>query len=311
MANNIIDISLLNPIRFVDLGGNFKGFDNDWFQSQIRDFEDKVYYAQKWQKDDVIKLQFYSNFTPISVEVLTCSGRTVNTYAAVQKPSQLTDPDFKPYEVSIPLAAYETGEYYLLLSAGTSSNKTQLISEPIYVDEIIDNSILFSYKNTLNSQGIIFETGIEFTFRCEAILSQYEPGFKDTLYQDQILDNVLLSSIPFRKFKLLLGGISGVPDWIVDKVNRALSCDTWSADGKGFVKQDGTQWTPVRLENYPMNGWGIDVLEAKNLSSKRGSNTGNPTQQIALVYNVETDLFGTFNDLPSNNTVQITEISSQ
>ncbi|TAN17240.1 MAG: hypothetical protein EPN37_07240 [Chitinophagaceae bacterium] len=309
MANNIIDIPLLNPIRFVDIGGPFKGFDDDWFSNRIFDFQDAVNYYQKWQKSDTIKLQFYSNFTPVSVALLNCSGATLNIYQATVKSSQWLDPNFNPYEVNISLASLQTGLYYLLLTAGTSTNQTQLISEPFWVDDVIDNSILFDYKNSENAQGVIFDTGIEFTMRAEGIVSKLTPSFKDTIYQDQILDNVILSSIPFRQFKLMIGGQYGVPDWLIDKVNRILSCDTWLADGKSFVKKDGTQWTETAIENYPMSGWNIDILEASNLSSKRGSNTGDPTQQVAVVYNIETDLFGTFNNAPWNETVQITQIS--
>lgn len=308
MANNIIDISLLNPIRFVNLGGAFKHFDDDWFSNMIRGFEDPVTYGQKWQTDDTIKLQFYANFTPISVAVLDCSGNTLSTYNATLKATDLQNPDFKVYENSISLAGLSAGTYYLLLTAGTFANETQMISEPMQIAENWEDTILFTYSNSQNTQGVYFETGIVFTFRAEAIISDFLPGFKDTLYQDQILDNVLLDSIPYREFKLLVGGIRGIPDWVVDKVNRILSCDKWQADGKEFVKKDGTQWTPIRLDRYPMSGWSIDILEADVTSSKRGSNTGNPVQQIAVVYDIETKLFGTFNDLADNNTVQITEI---
>jgi hypothetical protein len=242
------------------------------------------------------------------VAILTCSGTTVSTFNAQAKVTSLVDPDFKPYEVLIPLNALPEGRYYLLLTVGTSSNETQLISEPMQVSESLDNTILFTYFNTINSQGIIWDTGVQFTFRAEAVIREFLPAFKDTIYQDQILDNVLLSSIPYRQFKLQLGGQYGVPDWVVDKVNRILSCDTWNADGKSFVKKDGTQWTPVELDSYPMRGWGIDILEGDNLSSKRGTNGGDARQQIAVVYDIETKLFGSFNGNPDNNTVQITEI---
>lgn len=307
MANNIIDISLLNPIRFVNLGGVFKGFDNDWFTNLTPDFQDQVNYFQKWQTDDIIKLQFRSNFTPINIAVIDCSGVTISTHAATKKVTNLVDDALDTYETSIPLAGLE-GVYYLLLTAGTSTNQSQLISEPLYIAETIEHSILLTYFNTENVQDVIFDTGIEFTFRVEGFVTALTPGFKDTLYQDQVLDNVLLNSIPFRQFKFMIGGEYGVPDWIIDKVNRILSCDTWDADGSEFVKKDGTQWTAVTLDNYPMSGWSIDVLEAKTLSSKRATNTGDPTQEIAIVYNIETKLFGTFNDLPDNNIAQITEI---
>jgi hypothetical protein len=198
--------------------------------------------------------------------------------------------------------------YYLILTAGTSNNQTQMISEPMWVDEAIDNSILFQYSNSFNDQDIIFETGIEFTFRVEGIDTDLLPGSKDTLFQDQRLNNVMLSSIPFREFKLKIGGQDGVADWVIDKVNRILSCDTWSANGSAFVKKDGSAWSPVSLDNYPLRGWSIDILEAETRSSKRGSNTGDPTQEIAVVYNIESNLFGDFSSDVSGNIIQITEI---
>lgn len=304
--SNIIDISLLNPVRFVNLGGVYKHFDDDWFTNLIYDFQDKVDYYQKWKSTDVIRLQFWANFTPIKVSVLDCSGKTIVSYNATAQPSNVVNPDFSPYEVNVSLTGLE-GVHYLLLTAGTSTNETQLISEPMLISDTID-TILFKYKNSYNTQDVIFDTGIEFTFRCEAVLSEFTPGFKDTMYQDQILDNVMLNSIPFRQFSLMAGGEKGIPDWVVDKLNRVFSCDHWEADGKEFVKKDGTEWAPVRLENYPMSGWKIEVLEADTLSSKRGSNDGNPSQQIAVVYNVRTNLFGDFHDNADNNTVQITEI---
>lgn len=304
MPTNIVDISYLNPVKLVSVDNKNESFSGDFYYDKIFNFEDKKRYCQKWQSNDVIKLQFYSNLSPINIHIIGEDGVPANSYVATLKPTNLEDTDFNIYEASIALTGLDGG-YYMTCVVGTGFAKINLRSEPFFVGETIENSLLFKYDNSYNDQGIIFDTGIAFTFRAEAVVSEFIPGAKDTIYQDQILNNVVLSSIPFRKFKLFVGGPTGVPDYVVDKVNRILSCDNWSADGVNYVKSDDADWEANRLGLYPMAGWSISILEASNLSSQRGSNDGNQLQRITVTYNIETDLFGEFG---GNDSVRITEI---
>jgi len=314
MPTNIVDIPFLNPIRFVPVGATAKNFDSDWFFNQIKSFEQQINYYQKWQHGDVIYLQVLSNFSPVAIDLLDCAGNSLNTFAFTAKSVSLVNPGYQVYECSIPVPTFDEGVYYWLLNVGIyspvpeESTLEQFVSEPQYISETIENTIFFEYTNSYNKFDVVFETKINFGFRCDAVIGAIDPQSKDTVWEDQPLNLRTINSIPYRQFKLIIGDGYGVPDWVVDKINRVFACDTVMLDGRQYTKAEGAKWEKNEADLYPMRGWKIDIRETNNRYSLRGQNNNSPAEQFAVIYNIESKAFGTFNGNASNNIIQVTEV---
>jgi len=263
--NSFLDIPKVNPVAFpaVDDPG-YKNFDNSWFSEQIFSWEQQINYFQKWVTDDVITLQFLTDFDNPVVQLVNCQGKVLSTWPPAKKDTNLIGVDFSVYEVDISLLDREVDEvFYILITVGTGEEQLQRISEPQTILESETETVVFEYWNDINDFDVIFDTGVSFRFRCEAIITQLDPLSKDTLWEDQILNLRVLSSKPYRQFKLKIGGSYGVPDWVIDKINRVFSCTTKYLNGIEYTKADGAKFEPNQAEYYPMRGWSVDIRETE------------------------------------------------
>jgi hypothetical protein len=307
MPNNVAQIPFLNPIRFVPLGSTAINFDSDWYYNQIKYYETKIQYFQKWVFGDIIYLQVASNFSPVAIDLRDCHGNTLTTFSFTVVPTAIINPDLIIYECSIPVPIVDEGEYFFLLKIGSDATLEQFISEPQYFSDDPSNTLFFKAKNSYNKFDVVFKTGIQFGFRVEGSFGPLSPMSVDSVWQDQPLDLETIDSIPYRQFKLAIGGLRGVPDWVPDKVNRYLSCDSTLIQDRQYTKADGAKWETIIADYYPLRGWKIDVRETKNLYSLVAQNNFSPAEQFAVVFNIETKAFGTFNGNASNNVIQITK----
>lgn len=302
---NIVEIPFLNPIRFVPVSPNVKSFDSHWFSEQIKSYEQEVDYPQKWQKSDTIYLQINSNFAPIQMDMVKCSGELITTFPALAKPTGIVNPQLTTYEISAALGTHEEGRYYFVLKVGSGPTLEQFVSEPQEIAELVENSILFQYKHEVNDYDVIFKTGIHFGFRCEAVIERFQPGFKSVAYVDQIQNLTQLSADTFRQYKLVIGDGAGVPDWVADKVNEIMRCSEVLLNGYQYVRLENSALEANRADLYPMAGWTMDIREAKKRNSLRSENNFSPATNFTVVYDIETDVFGTFNGDPAGNNMQI------
>lgn len=297
MANRIkiLDIS---PLRFVpktltlDQKYHIKHFDEALHADQIRQWEEKRYYVQKFQTNDPLYWQIVSNFGPVSARLIDRSGAFVvgATVNAVST-SYYLSPEVC-YGCSIDLSGVTPGGYQVEMIFGSGLTETRLISEVIYVAVDFPNTACFEYRNDANEQGSIHQNGESFLFRCEATIHSYQPASNDVSYVDEPANIVKLSSVPFDTFKLTIGDGFGVPDWLIKKVNKILGCDTVLIDGKQFAKAEGAKWDRKSEEGNPLNGWTIDIRPAK---AREGLIIENnlPLDHDVIVISVgETDLFG-------------------
>ena len=310
MANQIY-IPYSNPATFYVVGApavpgkNFIHLDEDWFSTQIHSWEQEVKYFQKVQQTDVFNIQVLSEMDPLVLELIDCHGRVVKTENFTIKPTAIFRQTYRVYEATMQMADVPEGIYYLLITAGFASNTMRFISEPLDVALVHEDTLLYTYKNSINNLDVVYATGIQFHFRAETIIADYDPGSKSTVYEDQILDLVQLSATPFDQFKLKLGGSWGVPPWVAKKVNMIFCNDFVLLDGVQYVKTDGAKLEPSRAERYPMAGYTMDIRPAYN----RFSGIFDPTfdDEVAVAYNIEGSVFGTMNDYPSNVQIVITE----
>jgi hypothetical protein len=299
-------ISKALPVTFYQLGvpatagKNFIHLDEDWFSAQIKPWEQEITYYQKWQQTDTITLQVLSEFSTIRLDLIDCAGKVVKTMPFVKKVTSIVGQLWQVYEVSMQMADVDEGLYYLLITVG--NNILQFISEPQDIALLHEDTILHTYKNSTNSFEVIYATGVQFTFRAEATITDYAPGNVQAVYEDQTLNLVELSATPFDTFRYKLGASYGVPPWVAKKVNFIFCNDFVLLDEMQYVRADGAKLEPNRADRYPMAGWSMDVRPANNAFS--GAYDPSFNDVVAVAYNIKGDTFGATNGLPS--TLQIT-----
>lgn len=282
---NIFEIAFACGVRFYPESATpGKHFDDDWLYNRLLNYETKVNYFQKWQKDDVIPIQALSTFSTVVFKIYNLSGSVAESFNATlicQGPANA----YGVYHANIELDSLSEGIYFIIAESTMLASTFRYISEPISVKTKHIGTSVFKYSNTFNDFGIVFTaTDLSnnlyqptFLFRCEAAIKDFLPQRVRSSYQDQILNVTTLSATPYRQFKLFIGNEKGVAPWVLDLLNRIFCCDTVLIDhqGAGVYKQyetpDGAKWETNLVNGYPLMGGDIDLVEAKNQSSLQQS----------------------------------------
>jgi len=265
---NRIFLPYINSVKLVvgnlNYNYNLKHLDDALFPYQIYDYQTQKNYFQKFQSSDTIYFQIASNFGSFSYDIIDCknvvqqsgsSSIVTNTYYSLP---------FVCYEAGIDISGLDEGNYYIRVKVGFGGAITTLISEPFAVAEEHINTALFSYKNTTNIGGAIFQNNEVFYFRCEAVLQDFQPQSIDTVFEDQNADLITLSSFQFRTWKMLIGAAQGVPDWIIDRLSKIFGLNTVLIDGKQFIKQQGSKFEVAGSDRLvPLRGWSVELRESK------------------------------------------------
>jgi hypothetical protein len=322
MPDYYIDIPYANGLRWVpvdpvyDPRYNTKHFDDFWFSEQILQFEQQVQYYQKVQQNDKIKVYVRSAVGQPQISVYNCEQREViapmlmikQTTSLIGQPYDiyLLELDFATIDGGNPLAE---GVYWLYMIAGAGPY-AKAISEGIDVKQVHPNTMLFEYTHNENDFDIMFEIpDLVFQCRVDAMIRQTDTDFKRTssLYDDQVKNRKLISSIPYRAHKIIVGASdgTGVAPWVADKMSFIFSCSSVTGDGKEFALDEGDFEKSV-VQGYPKAAYIIPVREGRNEYSKRVFATGSGNT-ITVMYNIRTQLFGTYNGQPSTLNIQITD----
>lgn len=274
-----------------------------WQQSAVGE------YFQKWQNNDIIRLQFMSNVAPITLSVYNCAGIIVGTpLLFTQKQRNRYIPDLFVYEASLALTGIIRGRYRLEVTIGDPVIET-LESDWIDIATTWDNTVLIEYSSALYYGDGIFATGWAPTFRVEGWFNPKPPASKDSLYEDQVLNQRILLSDPYYVEEFIIGPGSGVPVWTPEKMIWLLGCEELYIDGKAFTKADGAKFSEETLDNYPFRGYKIDLRPTNRRSSRifpLDPSVGG--KKILVALNVETEGFADTDLGASSNVIQITEV---
>lgn len=295
---NIIRQPLLNPIKFVtvdpaDIPQYVSRFMDDYlFVNTIKAFEQPTKYINRWLSDDSIRCQFISNFIPLTIKLFSCDGEEIYSVALTTKQQDFFNPGYYIRQFDIDLATFDPGFYYFTIpEAGWISEPFEILAE----EDENNPTLYIEYQNAERYQGMIFDPNIlnfEPAIRVPAILKYKTPGSKDTLYADQDEAETILHSVPFRVWNFILGGIGGVPPFLIDKLSRIFGCDTLTIDGRDFTKNEGANWDPVELDGYPMAGWSIELREKLNRDSLIYEDGGEVVSGNAMMAVIDTKGFG-------------------
>lgn len=280
----IFSISPLNPVRYVpvmDFNPSLywtKQFDDALQLCQTKFYNGKKPYYQKYTLSDTPVIQILSDYSDIVAEVFQ-EGSDVAVYTPVVNTviTSILDQTFSCYEFSLPWNVIGEGRFFTTikykLPEEPESAYRQYISEPLEIKEVHVGTLRFEYANSDNSFSMIFNAEVDpwvGILRLEGDINDFKPSSIDTIYPDEIHNVSMVMSRPFRQFTLSIGEgdetrvFEGLPDWVVDKVNRVLSCDQVKIDGKYFCKSEGAQWEKASPDDYQFSGQRITISESQN-----------------------------------------------
>lgn len=281
-----IIIPYLNPVKFHKLTPDESAkyltrHMEEWnYSNATPDWQAKPIYAQPFQVSDNITLQFQSNFDEAdqTVELINCHGRVFLTFTVTQGAESETEAGLFLYEINEALTDIEDGYYYIRIT-GQGTPDLEIVSEPLHIKSSHPYSVLIEYSNFEFKDGIVFETDLVLQIRVHGDLRYKIPASKDVSYEDQSFDTTLLNSVPYRIWELYVGGTTGIPSYLIDRINRLLGCSNLQVDGKYFTKSDGAKLEEKASddERYPLRGWTIDLQEAENPYAAEFSTEGEPT----------------------------------
>lgn len=304
MANILYD-SFLNCIKFhkldnVQLSNYTSRFMDDWqFRRTIQPWEQQLCFYQPWLQSDIIRLQYTSNFGPITLRLYDEDGVLVHTQAFTTHQQDELRPTYFIRQIAVTLAGFDPGKYFFTRDAAGDI----FYSEPfeirpaaedvnsIFLDDP-DPTILIEYSHYEPYQGIKFFVPFAPAIRVPAILKYKQPGAKDNVYEDQLLNQTMINSVPFRLFDFIAGGVRGIPPYFIDKIARIHGCSDLKYDGRLFTKSEGAAFEPVLLDNYPMAGWAIEMREKLNRDSIIIENENIIEGQLAAAILIDSKGFG-------------------
>lgn len=283
---------------------NTKQFDKQLYAERILPWYQQKKYFQKWQTTDAIRLQFISDFNPITIELMDMYDIAKISVVMTQKAADENNPGFYVYECDISLAAVPQGCYRMRATFGAGGEKW--ISEPLDIKTLHKHTVYIEFKHSEYKDGIMYETGFSPAIRVEGWLGRLKVGAQDQMWEDQPLNQSIIESKPFRKWPFHIGFTYGVPDWMLDKLNYIFSCDTTMIDGELFVKHEpGAEFEETVIERYPMRGFVMDLRESINRSYEVIDPDINTDRKVVVVHNIEANLFGDLSSNAATNQVPI------
>lgn len=276
-------------------------FNDDWARNQIRNWERRVFYNQKWIRSYTTKLQITSTIEPESLKLVDINGAEVKAFAwTLVGAGPGTE---NAYNCTYDVTDVATdGLYFLYLKAELLAVKFEAISEPIEIKNTHRNVRPFVYSHSKNEFGVIWTLLESMTFMCESDMPANEYTFERdrNSYVDQVHNVTTLSAYPYNTAKLLIAEPTGVAPYIIDIVNRILCCENVVYNGLRIESNEGAKWEIAKVKGYPLIGGAIDVVPAKNLTTLQFNNI-DLIPGFVMMYNINANFFG------EDNVVIITE----
>lgn len=286
---SVFVIPPINPLRFIQPGGRL---DRKSAADLLNSFQKEECYLQIWQSDDSTKIQVLSDFEFTFKIIDLRTGLEAMEIVPSLVDTTIVGQTFSVYEVSLVFAGLEDGIYIAQVDyTDEAEEDITLLSEPFEVAEKWPETLLFSYKNSENNYSVVFDTGIEFNVRVEAVIELFNPESDDLIYNDQMRNATVLDSIPYRSWTLYIGNAPGVAYWMCDLINRVMACDGVTIDGDEYTKKVGSSWEMKRAEEYPLAGMSVEIVPVENRFIQRIKTSdgtgGSDPGEFVIVQNVK------------------------
>lgn len=237
------------------------------FENENRkDFEDKVYYAQKVYVNDPIYIQFVADASQ------TYSYGVINSFGTIVKSGLFAvtsiNSSYNVLEVEIdnlPVDAFYQFQIY-----DTTDRTTLLIaqSSTFFVTDDTSGTVLLTYTNETNDYDTVFinSTVRIFNFRFEGgIMNQGNKYLVEgNSFRNQYQEMRQLYQQPYKTSVLTIGSAKGVPDWVAEKVNLIFCLSNVYIDYQKYVRSE--KEVPERstiVEKYPFFNFNL-VVESQS-----------------------------------------------
>jgi hypothetical protein len=280
----MFEIPLLNPLRVIDTSEINFGFDGNFAASQVLSYQNPKCYFQKWQRSDSLKLQVLSDYVLSDVSFVNVeTGAIVATGVFAVVPTLIVGYTFSVYQMDFAMNQLPEGRYVGQFSYTDGDGDFHALeTEGICVKDVQENTLLIKYTNSENNYDVIFDTKIEFQFRVEAAIKDFDPKNNRVVYNDQRYNVTQLSATPYRAFKLFIGFKYGVPEWVVDKINRIQSVDQVSYNNVPYQVVDGAEFEVTRNDDNNFMGASIDLQPVDNNFKKYVTKPNNSNEFIPM-----------------------------
>lgn len=309
--SNYLNIPLIWPFKMVPVAAN-PGihFDDSWSHEQIKSFETRVRYFQKWVKSEKTPLQIETTSLPAGLRLFRPDGSVIKTFNWTEK---FATTAYKVYETEYDVSDVTDKIVFLEQTATFGIKTQQWFSEPIQIAESWPDTLMFKYRNSYLSQDVAWTISTDFFmyFRCEAGLIDFDPKQDRTTYIDQVRNTNTLSGYPTRNFKLSIGNVFGVPPYVVDILNRIFACDTvYISKNKGVKEKqyeatEGASWEVNRVKGFPWMGAQLEVTPSSNSTSSTFNDEVTTAPAIIVTYQIMAKFFG------GEQLVQIEDIETE
>lgn len=310
-------IPYICPVHFVPLNlqkasrYNTYTMDEDWFVNRVKEYVAKNNYYAPWQTTDTISLQFQtSGLTPVTVNILNKYGQLIGAIPmavgatnAVLAPQSVWQGDYDLSDLALP----EDGIIYLLAQFGTGQGMAQFISEGIQVKTYWYKTQCYEYTNSSNKQGTIFNGTPAYTpmVRMFSQINKYTPKSVFKTFVDEPQDITLLNNIPYDTWNLDIGFGSGLPDYMIRKMDRIFGLDTVFIDGVQYSRDENAAMEVKYTDGQPKPYGSLAIRKAQNSDGVVLNTAGQITDPQQAGYVLNADAFGS-NDSTGQNLVQVT-----
>jgi hypothetical protein len=259
----ILQPALANPIRFTPVGTTqyvayqTPNFDQTPFYKQFMNWENSSCYTQKFRTDHQTAIQFHANTDQdFQLYLVDSNDRVWRDYASQRYYDQFSGNTIERYGQIFPLytatfvvdfVGIPEGIYFLksviTYPVTITTNESEIyISEPMYISDGIENTLLLEVKNNKIAFNTYFGDWA-FRLRVEGYIYYDSPDSVDTQYNDEYYNLRLLNSYPFRKFKMLIGGVAGITANLLDTINIYTGCTSLKIDSSFYSKGEGAKMT--------------------------------------------------------------------
>ncbi len=89
-------------------------------------------------------------------------------------------------------------------------------------------------------------------------------GSTDIMYLDSIRDPKILHSVPYDIFTFNFGSNTGIPFWVVDRLQRIFGCFFTAIDGVYYCKNEGANIESEGLQHWALLTAKLQVVYKEN-----------------------------------------------
>ena len=282
ITTQYLKIPKANPLRLMK---SENGLD-DYFMNEVPPFEQAVTYAQPFQTSDTINAQIQVNPTYVTDYALYLYDCNDNKKKTATKQTMATLSGWRYVHFNmIPPTSLADGIYYAVMKVTLYTGQTDwYISEPLDIRATHSNTITIDYANNQNDFDMVFNSGAigsdlsritTLTARRTSVLyrirvhggkwsSGQVPSSDDVIYTNQSWDAQIVSSIPYEVIKWTFGDGRGIPQYLADKINRALAMTNVQINSTAMCKIEGAKLEGAWDNRYPMAAYSIDMMYSDN-----------------------------------------------